>query len=199
MIETPKLFKDLDIKGCYKYEDIVPVFLDVINIVEPNNILETGFFCGMSSFLWLYHSKANVTSIDPMVDTPSEKYLKNINQEHLIEDATPKFNGLNTIKKTFGCRFNFIQKYSSDVFKNNLLDGQKFDLFFIDGDHWEDGIRTDLQIALKLKIPWILLDDFNRDVEKVFLNEFQKYYLYPIRVYRGNNIQNLVLLKLKYE
>ena len=38
---------------------------------------------------------------------------------------------------------------------------------FCDGDHWRPGIDIDIQIALALKIPYILFDDFNKEFDGV--------------------------------
>jgi hypothetical protein len=53
---------------------------------------------------------------------------------------------------------------------------------FIDGDHWEVGIRNDFQLAIDLDIPWILVDDFVTSVADIYKNEFQNEF-FPVRVY----------------
>jgi hypothetical protein len=64
ILQKPQLMLDLDIGGCFDYEKDGHIFQDVIDFVKPKNILETGFFCGLSSFIWLYLSTAYVTSVE---------------------------------------------------------------------------------------------------------------------------------------
>lgn len=158
-IEKPKLFTDLDIGGCFKFEEDAWIFQDVIDIVKPNEILETGFFQGLSSLIFLYFSHANVTSVDPMI---------NLYQPWVKHDG--KIENVQKLKDAFPNRFAFYQK-SSSVVRPDLVN-KKFDLFFVDGDHWPDGITNDLQMALDLRIPYILVDDFVTDVERVYNEKF---------------------------
>ena len=162
-MDTPKLLTDLGIGGCFNFEKDAHIFEDVISIVKPKKILETGFFCGLSSFIWLYLSQADVTSVDPMVNLydPEVKHDGKIENVQKLRDAFPN-------------RFTFIQKDS--CFVRPYLIGQQFDLFLVDGDHWERGIMNDLQMAIDLKIPYILLDDFVTEVEYYFVMRFASHF-----------------------
>jgi len=186
---TPQLWHDLKIAGCFSWENEAPFIADVINIVQPKNILETGFFGGSSAFMWLYLSNANLTSVDPMEnlynkDTPHTGFLENVDK----------------LKKTFPKRFNFLKK-DSRLIRDDIKD-EKFDLMFIDGDHLESGIINDFDIAIENNITWVLVDDFVTSVAKVYLEKYQDRFLPPIRIYNrkdtfeGNSIP-IVLLKLK--
>lgn len=167
----PKLMDELGIDdGCLHWDSDAEFLVDTLTLSQPKNILEVGFFRGSSTFQWLWLSDAKVTSVDPMVNlyspqTPHDGKLENVDK----------------LKVAFPDRFTFVQK-DSKVVKPDLL-GQQFDLMFIDGDHWENGIRSDFNLALDLNIPWVLVDDFVTSVLDVYNREFADKFLPPIRVY----------------
>ena len=156
--------------GCLSWENDAPFIVDALSIIQPKNILEIGFFSGSSAFMWLYLSNAKVTSVDPMINL----YEPNVKHDGRIENVEK-------LKRMFPDRFTFIQK-DSKVVRPDLA-GQKFDMIFIDGDHWEQGIRNDFNLALDLNIPWVLVDDFVTSVLEVYKNEFVQKFLPPVRVY----------------
>lgn len=166
----PKLMEELGEGGCLSWENDAPFIVDALSIIQPKNILEIGFFSGSSAFMWLYLSNAKVTSVDPMINL----YEPNVKHDGRIENVEK-------LKRMFPDRFTFIQK-DSKVVRPDLA-GQKFDMIFIDGDHWEQGIRNDFNLALDLNIPWVLVDDFVTSVLEVYKNEFVQKFLPPVRVY----------------
>lgn len=157
------LLGEMGLTGYLKSNRQAAIFAKTINVVQPRNILETGFFAGASAAFWLTLSDARLTSVDPMVN--------------LYDPNTPhdgKLGNVERLKDVFGRRFTFLQK-DSKVVRPDLA-GQRFDLMFIDGDHWDVGIRNDFQLALDLGIDWLLVDDFVTSVEQIYLNEFQHEY-----------------------
>ena len=128
-----------------------PQIEEVIEISQPKNILEIGFFRGGSSLLWLLGSEAKVTAVDPIVDADVEISLA----------AATK------LKDNFGERFEFLKKKSGDAFNEGDLK-EKFDLIYIDGDHSFNGVEIDINIGLKLGIKYFLVDDFWYEVEPAF-------------------------------
>lgn len=168
-MSRPKLIDELGITGCFSWEKESEFLADTLNIVNPTNILEIGFFAGASAFMWLYLSDANLTSVDPM---------ENLYDPSVKHDGRPE--NIHKLKNVFPNRFTFIKK-DSKIVKPDLI-GKKFDLMFIDGDHWDIGIRNDFQLAIDLDVPWILVDDFVTNVANVYANEFQQYFT-PIRFY----------------
>lgn len=168
-MSKPNLIDELGITGCFSWENESGFLADTLNIVNPSNILETGFFAGASAFMWLYLSDATLTSVDPM---------ENLYDSSVRHDGKPE--NIDKLKNAFPNRFTFIKK-DSKVVKPDLV-GQKFDLMFIDGDHWDIGIRNDFQLSIDLNIPWVLVDDFVTNVSKVYDQEFKQYFT-PIRVY----------------
>jgi 2-polyprenyl-3-methyl-5-hydroxy-6-metoxy-1,4-benzoquinol methylase len=184
----PQAWTELDIGGCFSWENESQFIADTVDIVKPNSILEIGFFAGASSFMWLELSKARLTSVDPMVN------LYDANEKH-----TGKLANVDNLKRHFGQeRFKFIQK-DSKVVRPDLED--TYDLMFIDGDHWDKGIRNDFDIAIEKRIPWVLVDDFVTSVEQVYFGFYQQFYdivrVYPRKdQFMGKPIP-IVLLKLK--
>lgn len=168
--EPPKEYNDAQVEGCFSWKNEAIFFYDTLQIVQPKNILETGFFKGASTFMMLSMSEANVTSVDPMVNL----YSPEVKHDGCL-------GNVDKLKNLFPNRFNFIQKSSLDI--RDDIKGQNFDLFFIDGDHWEKGIRNDFQLALDMKIPWLLVDDFVTSVYDVYIREFQRFFLSPVRIY----------------
>lgn len=167
----PQLMTDLGIDdGCLHWDTDAQFIADTLSIVQPKNILEVGFFRGSSAYMWLHLSDAKLTSVDPMVNL----YEPGVKHDGLPENAEK-------LKTAFPGRFTFIQKDSKVVYPD--IADQKFDLMFIDGDHWVNGIRSDFNLALKLGIPWVLVDDFVTSVLEVYSNEFRDKFLPPVRVY----------------
>lgn len=170
-LPKPEAWDRLGIDGCFKWENEAVFIKDTIDIVKPKNIFEIGFFCGASAFMWLELSKAKLTSVDPMENL----YDPNTKHHGLIENVQK-------LKDHFGAdRFTFIQKDSKVVLPD--IKDEKFDLIFIDGDHWDIGIRNDFNLAISLKIPYLLVDDFVTNVENVYHNEFSRFFsvikIYP--------------------
>lgn len=167
----PQLMTDLGIdEGCFHWDPEAQFATDALSIIQPNNILEIGYFRGSSAFLWLWLSNAKLTSVDPMVNL----YSPEIKHDGSIESV-------DKLKNAFPDRFTFIQKDSKLVYPD--LMGQKFDMMFMDGDHLPNGARSDFNLALDLNIPWVLVDDFVTSVLEVYSNEFRDKFLPPVRVY----------------
>lgn len=118
--------------------DCWPVVDYVTNVINPTNILEIGFNAGHSSCMWLCRTKANVTSVD-------------------IKDNDTVRIASEIIKKKYPERFKLIQCDSRQVYE--LIKDQCYDLIIIDGGHGTDVCLSDLNLALKLKIKYIVVDD----------------------------------------
>lgn len=162
-LPKPEAWDQLGIEGCFSWENESDFILDTLEIVKPRNILEIGFFRGASAFMFLQLSDAKLTSVDPMFNT----YDANAVHDGKIENTV-------NLKKYFGNRFTFIQKDSKKVY-NDIKD-EKYDLVFIDGDHWDAGVRNDFSLAIALKIPYLLVDDFVTNVEDIYNNEFSRFF-----------------------
>lgn len=158
-----QLARDMGIDHLFRFGKQAAIFAQTVNIVNPRNILEIGFFAGASSLMWLSQSSANVTSVDPM---------KNLYSPETTHDGDK--SSVQKLTDLYGPRFNFIEMDSKLV--RPQLAGRKFDLMFMDGDHWPVGVRNDFNLALDLGIEWILADDFITDVREVYDKEFRNFY-----------------------
>jgi hypothetical protein len=171
-----------------KTEDFINVFVDALAITNPKNILETGVFWGISSISLLTISNANLTSFDPIINVNDDDNLK---QGIPYPDKSEQEQFLNQIKLTFGDRWTFYKEKSENAYP--IIQNNKYDLFHIDGDHWYSGLDADYDIALKMNIEWLLIDDFSDIVAKRFMEKLSSYYA-PIRIYQRDNIP-IVLFK----
>ena len=192
----PKEFYDhvvegKQINGMQEYSEFATLLHDVIQICNPKNILEIGFFEGGSSLNWLLHTTANVTSIDPVYNRSDLIHCQIHGTPY--PDKSWTFKAVDHLKKSFPDRFTFINEDSRKV-KDKIKD-QKFDFIFIDGDHWEDCVRNDIQLVLDLEIDYMFLDDWGRDVEKVYQQEFSKSFL-PLRFYDNHSPKQLLCKRI---
>lgn len=161
LIELENVLKTCKTGGCSSPGSHAEIFEIVINIIQPKEILEFGFFCGASSNLLLELSSANITSIDPIDDNPTTDYLKSVGRPEEIGTNTVQLAAAASLTEKYPDRFTFIKKRTLNAAIDGDLSNKKFDLCYVDGDHWEAGVTIDLNICLALKIPFLLLDDAN--------------------------------------
>ncbi len=179
------------IRSMQSYSEWAVVLKDIIQLCDPKNILEIGFFEGGSSLNWLLHTNANVTSVDPVYHRSDLIHCQMHGTPY--PDKSWTFKAVDHLKNSFGERFNFINEDSRKV-KDKIKD-QKFDFIFIDGDHWEDCVRNDIQLTLDLEIDYMLLDDWGRDVERVYQQEFSNHFL-PLRFYHDHDPKQLLCKRI---
>jgi len=171
-------------------ENFINVFVDALAISNPKNILETGVFWGISTISLLTISNANLTSFDPIINVNDDDNLK---QGIPYPDKSEQEQFLNQIKLTFGDRWTFYKEKSENAY--DLIKNNKYDLFHIDGDHWYSGLDADYDLAVKMDIEWLLVDDFNDIVAKRFMEKLARYYI-PIRTYQRDNIPIVLFKKI---
>ena len=151
MIEIQKKYDEYNLDSCSVPTDDGWIFEMCLNYVKPKNILEIGFYRGGSAFIMLSLDKhVKLTSVDPVKNDTSDI--------EGITDFSQEEKAIDLMSRDFEDRFTFIRKKSQDV--RGDLQGQNFDFMYIDGDHWEKGIRNDFQLALDLKIKYALVDDW---------------------------------------
>lgn len=165
----------LGLDGFCHYKHYKPLIMDVMVETKPKSILETGFFLGSSSFVFLESSDANVLSVDP---APPAAGLVNAQ----------------SLKVTFGARFDLLIKSSADIATD--IAGRQFDLMFIDGDHSAEGFSRDMDTAISHGIPYVLIDDFNGVVRDTYNSSYASRST-VIREYQiegsGNEIDDLLI------
>lgn len=125
------------------FDILKPVVLEMFNKHKVKSILEIGFNIGYSASLFLESdpdNKCKYTSVD-------------------IGRWEDTKKAADAVKSLYPDRFSFILKDSKYVYPD--LEDQVFDLIFIDGDHSPLGVQRDIALALKLKIPLLLFDDWH--------------------------------------
>ena len=162
--------------------DFRPLIQDIYAKHKVQNILEIGFNIGYSASMWLEFDpdkKSHITSVDIGIHKDSVKASE-------------------AVKALHGDRFEFILCDSKKV--SNQLKGQLFDMIFIDGDHSGPGIYNDIQLAIRLQVPLILVDDWdenpdtNNPIKGVCDNMVKENKLSLIKVYNLNSLPTKVAL-----
>lgn len=160
--ELEQIIKNVGTGGCSSPSAYGKIFEECINLIQPKEILEIGFFCGNSSLMMLELSKqfnTKITSVDPIDNNTTTDYLKSINREDQIQECSVQFAAVDSVFNNYKERFTFVQKRSLNAALDGDLEKNKYQLVFIDGGHEEFNVSIDLEIALALKIPFLLLDD----------------------------------------
>jgi hypothetical protein len=172
-------------------ENAIQPFFDAIALSNPKNILETGVMMGMSSLALLILSDANLTSFDPIMNATDDN---NLNWNNIpYPDKSEQEQFLDKIKLTFKDRWTFYKEKSENAYP--LIQNIKYDLFHIDGDHWYSGLDADYDIALKMNIEWLLVDDFSDIVAQRFMEKLRGHYM-PIRSYNRSGIPAVIFKKI---
>lgn len=106
----------------------------------PKEILEIGFGLGYGSAVLLALApEARLTSIDPSDREETEASAR-------------------TLAVRNEGRFRFHRLPGSAA--SGVLGDRRYDLAFIDGDHTEGGVGTDIALCFELDVPWLLFDDW---------------------------------------
>ncbi len=194
--------------GCSNPNSHADIFEEVIKLVKPKNILEIGMFCGSSTTMLLELTKdleTKITSVDPFLDNPTNDYLNSVGRPEEIGEVHVQLAAVKSLKANYSERFRFIHKRSLNAAIDGDLNDTKYDLVYVDGDHWEPGVTIDLNICLALKIPFLLLDDFNEEFNGVRIAfEKQKNRFTPLKFYNENGadvlfIANKDIVKINYD
>jgi predicted O-methyltransferase YrrM len=122
---------------------------------ESLNILEIGSYKGKSTLMFLNaHPSVRITCIEPFFGIPKDE------AEHLYGEEYKSVFLKNT--DAFRNRITLIEKYSNDSSVIQDLNGENFDICFIDGDHSYDVVKNDIDLSLShLKDDGlIILDDY---------------------------------------
>ena len=186
ILEIQKKYEEYNLDSCSVPADDGWIFEMCLNYIKPKNVLEIGFYKGGSAFIMMsLDENLKLTSVDPVQNVATEMTGQT--------DFSGEEKAIETICKNFSDRFTFIRKRSQDVRPD--LKGQSFDMIYIDGDHWEDGIRNDFQLMLDLDIKYGLVDDWVqpvggfKSVPTVWFEEFKDKLKDKTSFYRKDKFQ----------
>ena len=113
------------------------------------NILEFGFNVGHSSTWFLYaFPNAKVVSFDP-----KERTISNVRIWQMQESK-------------FENRFRFRPNFSTEAIQKYQHQEEPFDIVFVDAGHTFGAVYDDIETALHLKIPLILIDNMELEPQK---------------------------------
>tara|TARA_R100001163_G_C5015574_1_gene160046 strand:- start:336 stop:953 length:618 start_codon:yes stop_codon:yes gene_type:complete len=184
--EIQKKYEEYNLDSCSVPADDGWIFEMCLNYIKPKNVLEIGFYKGGSAFIMMsLDENLKLTSVDPVQNVSTEMTGQT--------DFSGEEKAIETICENFSDRFTFIRKRSQDVRPD--LEGQSFDMIYIDGDHWEDGIRNDFQLMLDLDIKYGLVDDWVqpvggfKSVPTVWFEEFKDKLKVKTSFYRKDKFQ----------
>ena len=175
-----------DHKDVFRLRDsCIDMVTDVLARSKPQRILEIGTHLGHSACLFLSLSEATVISID--IGTHWVEW------EYGYEDwEVPKAEGgggqkdvVETLQRLFPNRFLFIKADSTrSTGIISIALNTPYDLAFIDGNHDLDYVERDIETALVLGIPYILLDDCTSPSESTWVAA-KKYNLVLVKRYES--------------
>ena len=139
----------------WRFADIVaPAFREILEISNPDKVLEIGFNVGGSALMFLsINPELKYWSVDIQENDKSIKYLSN------------KFWG-----------FSFV-RLNSRLIENTMYNlPTEVDLAFVDGDHSEKGVRIDINKVLEFNPKYVLLDDYrhpsHKYIEEIVTQEY---------------------------
>lgn len=158
--------------GLPRSQEVADMFTYLQDNYNPEVILEFGYQFGRSATWFLYaFPLATVISFDPIMKTIDNEFIWKLMEE--------KFRN----------RFSFRNSFSYEALRQMSKRNIDVDMIFIDGGHTFGAVFDDIETALKLKIPTILIDNMELEQQqravKCFLNnlDFVKEFVY----YTKNN------------
>ena len=130
-------------------QEIADMFTYLQENYHFKNILEFGFNVGHSSTWFLYaFPNAKVVSFDP-----KERTISNVKIWQMQESK-------------FGHRFRFWPNFSTEAIQKYQHQEEPFDIVFVDAGHTFGAVYDDIETALHLKIPLILIDNMELEPQK---------------------------------
>ena len=130
-------------------QEIADMFTYLQENYHFKNILEFGFNLGHSSTWFLYaFPNAKVVSFDPKERTISKVRIWQMQESK------------------FGNRFRFWPSFSTEAIQKYQHQEEPFDIVFVDAGHTFGAVYDDIETALHLKIPLILIDNMELEPQK---------------------------------
>ena len=145
--------------------------LQKFKLTDTYNILEIGSFEGCSSCflsdILLNNTNSSMICVDPFIsDGCSSVNVNSNNLKNMFYSNIQKSKNNNKITVE--------EKFSNDFY--DRYNGNKFNFIYIDGEHSDNQIKTDLEECFKLLevngIMWC--DDYNNNWKKTFINWIEK-------------------------
>jgi cephalosporin hydroxylase len=130
-----------------EFEELLSVFTDL----KPKYVLEIGSLMGWSLRHWIHYSQSESTVVS--IDLPISQFCgpgdsRCIDQERAIKTEWPQWAKANKTK------LYLIQSVSQSIKVKEqveeILDGNKLDFIFIDGNHLYEYVKQDFEIYLPL-------------------------------------------------
>jgi hypothetical protein len=116
----------------------VRIVREVLEFTKAKTVLELGFGVGGSAALWLGYGRL-VTSVDALFDPP---------RQGAVEILARRWPG----------RFDFLHADTKGATPG--IRPSAYDLVFIDGAHDYATVKSDISLALRMRAPWVLFDDW---------------------------------------
>ena len=135
-------------------QDIADMFTYLEENYNPSNILEFGFYLGHSA-TWILRTfnSAKLISFDPKETTVDLKKIWMM------------------VEEKYKTRFKFYAGFSAEARKKCA--DIKFDMVFIDAGHTFGAVYDDIETALILKIPVILIDNMELEPQQKAVSKFE--------------------------
>jgi hypothetical protein len=126
-------------------EEVFNIFRTIQKDIAPKSILEIGFHAGHSTTYMLeLMSQANICTV-------GVSKVRRFDRSIVVE----------TMKDMYQDRFECYLGDPPDVLQ--LFQDKSFDLAFIDGDHTYVSVVKDINSCMTLQVPWLLLDNCERE------------------------------------
>lgn len=166
----------------WRFADIIaPSFKEILEIANPESILEIGFNAGGSALMFLsINPELNYHSVDIEENIQSIEYLSERFKDFIFTKINSKF-----IDQKMFCFFS------------------EYDLVFIDGNHEYDAVVSDIEVALKFNPEYILFDDVLHPSHSYIYHVIKEDYeekFEIVKLYRFNHLwegYSMALCKVK--
>lgn len=142
----------------WRFADIVaPAFKEILEITKAKSVLELGFNVGGGALMFLsVNPELKYQSVDIVENVKSVNYLRN------------KFKN-----------FSFLKANSGNLYHLMI---EEFDLVYVDGDHSEQGVLSDIEVAFKFNPKYILFDDVLHPSHRYIYNIITALYISKLEV-----------------
>ena len=164
--------------GCLpRSQEITDMFTYLQENYEPKRILEFGFNTGHSAtwFLRTFDRSCTVKSYDPKERTLNNKKIWVL------------------FKEKYKTRFLYKPNFSAEARRYEEPDD--YDMIFIDAGHTYGAVYDDIETALMLKIPVILIDNMELEPQQKAVNKYES----NLQLIKSFSYYTINMDKQKYE